>query len=70
VKNFIFKEGTPSPLCNRTIIVQIYTSSHFTTLLAKDDQYYFYDSIKKDVPISDVVPKIHPAFQLWYKDKY
>ena len=58
VKNFIFKEVLPSPLCNRTIIFQIYTSSHFTTLI-EDDQYYFYGSIRKDAPIPEVVPKIH-----------
>jgi hypothetical protein len=68
VKNFIFKEELPSPLFNRTTIFQIYEDSHFTTLLAEDGQYYFYDSMKKNAPIPDVVPKIHSALRTWYGD--
>jgi hypothetical protein len=68
VKNFIFKEVLSSPLCNRTTIFQIYKDSHFTTLLAEDGQYYFYDSIKKNAPIPEVVPKLHSALRTWYVD--
>jgi hypothetical protein len=68
VKNFIFKEVLTSPLCNRTTIFQIYKDSHFTTLLAEDGQYYFYDSIKKNAPIPEVVPKLHSALRTWYVD--
>ena len=68
VKNFIFKEVLPSPLCNRTTIFQIYKDSHFTTLLAEGGQYYFYDSMKKNAPIPEVVPKIHSALRTWYVD--
>ncbi len=70
MKNFTSKEVIPSPLCNPTTIFQIYTSSNLTTLLVEDDPYYFYDSLRKDTPIPEVVPKIHTALQFWYEDNY
>ncbi len=59
VKNFIFKEVLPIPLCNPITIFQIYTSSHFTTIIIEHDQYYYYDSLGKKNAVSELVPKIH-----------
>ncbi len=69
MKNFIFREVLPSPLCNKTTIFQVYKDSHFTILLVEDDQYYFYDYIKKNVEIPPVVPKLHASLREWYKHK-
>ena len=68
VKNFIFKQVLPSPLCNKTTIFQLYKDSHYTVLLVEDDQYYFYDSFKKNAEIPPVVPKLHATLREWYGD--
>ena len=70
VKNFIFKEVLPSPLCNPITILQIYEYSHFTILLVENDRYYYYDSLGKNNPVSEIVPRIHTALQFSYEDNY
>jgi len=70
VKNFIFKEVLPSPLCNPLTIFQNYEYSHFTILLVENDQYYCYDSLGKNNPVSEIVPRIHTALQFSYEDNY
>ena len=52
VKNSIFKEVLPSPLCNPITIFQIYTSIYYTILLVENDHYYYYDSLGKNKPVS------------------
>ena len=70
MKNLVFKEFLPSPLCNPVTIIQIYTSSHYTILLVENVQYYYYDSLGTNNPVSEIVPKIHSALQISYEDNY
>ncbi len=64
ITNPLINEWLQHPLQNNITIMQIYNSSHYTTLITDNINYYHYDGLKMQVP--EQATLLHNHLRHWY----
>ena len=66
IRNACKDDYLPHPLHNNTTIFNIHHNLHYTTLIATNTSYYYYDSL--NYPIPPPVTHIRRTLKEWHKD--